>query len=445
MRATRRTFLRRAAAASAALALPRAARAAPVSGDVVVVGAGMAGLAAARRIADAGANVVVVEARTRIGGRLWSLRTPEGRTFDLGASWIHGVSGNPMSALARRFDARTVDSPDGVQLFDADGVPLSARLRDRKGRRLLRSARRASESIDDSIADAVARSGVERDLTDPERTLFRSFLHSWVEQEYAADVDELSSDEFDLDAALPGGDRLLPGGYDAPATALAEGLDVRTGEPVRAIRWSGSGALVETDQATHAADRVVVTLPLGVLRAGDVAFDPPLPSAKSGAVSRLRMGLLDKVWMRFPEVFWPRAGWIERAVLPLEWAEFFAASTRDPTLVAFTCGRHARQVESLDDGAIAAEALAALRSCYGPSVPAPLEVHVTRWNADPFSRGSYSYVAAGARAEDRDLLADPVGPLHFAGEACHRRFPSTVHGAYLSGVTAAREVVRALR
>lgn len=442
MNITRRSFLARGVWASTAFFIPRIAGAASERKDALIIGAGIAGLAAARRLAGAGARVTVLEARDRIGGRLWSLRGTDGRMFDMGASWIHGHRGNPIAELARRFNLHTLKSPDEVSLFDAQGARLDPDARDAAGTRLLRRARRATRSNADSLDAVIARSGVERALSAPERILFRSFLHASIEQEYAADTGELSAEHFDAGEALEGDELIFPGGYDRIADGLADGLDIRLGQRVRRVRQDGARIEMETDRANFNADAVIITLPLGVLKAGDVVFDPPLPAAKQRAIAQLGMGLLNKVWMRFPRAFWGEPGWIERAVAPSAWAEFYATPLPDPTLIAFTCGAHAREVERGADAEIVRVALDALRACFGSAVPDPVETHITRWQADPYARGAYSFIAAGATPADRARLAEPADRLFFAGEACHMRFPATVHGAYLSGVDAADAALR---
>lgn len=438
----RRAFLR-GGLAGAALALGGSLRGAAPHRDVLVIGAGVAGLAAARRLADAGLRVAVLEARDRVGGRLWSLRDGRGGVWDLGASWIHGAQGNPLTELAHRLRIETVAATEAVVLLDETGGRLDPAARDAEGERLLQRARRAARSDADSLADVIARSGVETALPDHRRALFRSYVHSVVEQEHAADAAELSALHYGAGEAFRGEERLVPGGYDQLATGLARGLDIRLRHRVQGVRQEAAAVTVDTDQGAFTAATALVTLPLGVLKAGDVVFDPPLPSAKRDAVARLGMGLLNKVWLRFPRAFWGGPGWIERVVTPPQWAEFYAAPFPDPVLAAFTCGGHARAIERLGDAETVEAAMAGLRACFRTPLPSPSGVQVTRWQADPFSRGSYSYVAAGATPADRERLAEPFGRLHFAGEACHARHPATVHGALLSGQAAASRILAA--
>jgi monoamine oxidase len=294
-------------------------------------------------------------------------------------------------------------------------------------------------------------------------------LTAELEHEFAGDVAELSAAHFDAENEPRGEEVVFPSGYDRIAHALAAGLDVRLGAVVTRIEWGDAGAAGAGARPTSSAgaearvrvhvrdasgrtsvleaDHAIVTLPLGVLKAGTVAFAPDLPAAHRGAVERLGMGLMNKVWLTFPRRFWGDADWINRIADPVgHFTQFFAPRTPTPMLAAFHTGTRARDLEARSDDETVVAAVAALRAVYGATVPAPLEAHVTRWSADPFARGAYSFVAAGATPDDRTALATPLGhSVFFAGEATHAGYPSTVHGAYLSGVAAAKAVRRAAR
>jgi monoamine oxidase len=187
----------------------------------------------------------------------------------------------------------------------------------------------------------------------------------------------------------------------------------------------------------------VITLPLGVLQAGAVAFDPPLPERKQRAIQRLGMGDLEKTWLRFPEVFWDEVEFIGYAGDRVgEWASWLNASAylNEPVLMGFNFGRFGRELAAQPDAAVLSGASETLRSLYGP-FPRPDGWLQTRWAADPFALGSYSYLPVGSSPDDRAALAEPVGGrLFFAGEATALDFPSTVHGALMSGWCTAQEL-----
>lgn len=440
-----------------------AAPAGPSRPEVVVVGAGISGLAAARRLHDDGVRVTVVEARDRVGGRVHSVRNARGDAFDLGASWIHGIKGNPIAALARDLDIPTVTSGRVNALFDVRGRRLdTAAIQARMGA-ALQAARAAAAGPGRSVADVVRLAGVDEALSPRDRRLFRWYLTAELEHEFAGDVAELSAAHFDAENEPRGEEVVFPTGYDRIAHALAAGLDVRLRTVVTRIEWGeaaggegpsrGDGRVrVHLRDASGAvsvieADHAVVTLPLGVLKAGGVTFTPDLPASNRAAIERLGMGLMNKVWLTFPHRFWGDADWINRAADPVgRFTQFFAPRTPTPMLAAFHTGACARELEARTDEETVAAALAALRTTYGAAVPPPLEAHVTRWSKDPFACGAYSFVAAGATPDDRVALATPLGrSVFFAGEATHTGYPSTVHGAYLSGIAAAKAVRRAAR
>ncbi|MBL9086839.1 MAG: FAD-dependent oxidoreductase, partial [Planctomycetia bacterium] len=443
--------------------------------EVLVIGAGIAGLAAARRLQDEGLAVTVVEARDRVGGRVHSARNARGDAFDLGASWIHGVKGNPIAALARDLDIPTVTSGRVNALFDARGRRLdTAAVQARMGA-ALEAARASAAGPGRSVADVVRLAGVDGALSPRDRRLFRWYLTAELEHEFAGDVAELSAAHFDAENEPRGEEVVFPTGYDRVAHALAAGLDVRLRTVVTRVEWgtgpaapgatdagaTGAGPMagrgdgrvrVHVRDASGAtsvleADHAVVTLPLGVLKAGAVTFSPALPAGHRAAIERLGMGLMNKVWLTFPRRFWGDADWINRAADPVgRFTQFFAPRTPTPMLAAFHTGTCARELETRTDDETVAAALAALRTTYGADVPSPVEAHVTRWSRDPFALGAYSFVAAGATPDDRVALAAPLGQsVFFAGEATHTAYPSTVHGAYLSGVAAAKAVRRAAR
>ena len=188
-----------------------------------------------------------------------------------------------------------------------------------------------------------------------------------------------------------------------------------------------------------AADRVIVTVPLGVLKAQTIAFDPPLPERKRRAIERLGFGLLNKVVLSFEEAFWPESPDMIGLVGPNQpVADLVSGLTfaGTPLLVGLRGGAAARSREALSDQDAIGEVLAAL------GAPEPSGALVTRWAADPSARGSYSFLAVGSTPADLRALAEPLGErLLFAGEATHEEFFATVHGAYMSGIREAGRIL----
>jgi polyamine oxidase len=436
---TRRGFTLSAGALAAVTLLPGCRGGGDAGGeDVVVIGAGVAGLAAARRLADNGVNVTVLEARDRIGGRMWT-DTSLGVPVDLGAAWIHGTDGNPIVGLAAEVGAKTVETDfddvvvyDGRRVVDAAAVKAALGAWDEIIGRLETLGEEAGDDV--PLADGLAEIA---DLDDP---VLAWVVRTAVVTEYAADPEQLSLAWFWQEGEFDGPDLILPGGYIELAQHLARGLTVRTGTEVTRIVHDGPLVSIDTSQGRVAADRVIVTVPLGVLKAGTIAFDPPLPEAKRRAVERLGFGLLNKVVLAFEEPFWPESadalGFVGPRQ-PVTNAVNGLSFAGAPLLVGVRGGAAARSREMLSDEDAIAEVVAAM------AAPEPTGAVVTRWAADPYARGSYSFLAVGSSPADQRALAEPVGDrLLFAGEATHQEFFATVHGAYMSGLREADRILR---
>ncbi|MBN9630448.1 MAG: FAD-dependent oxidoreductase [Actinobacteria bacterium] len=418
--------------------------------DTIVIGAGVAGLTAARLLHRAGQRVVVLEARDRMGGRIHSCRDGVGST-DLGASWIHGVEGNPLADVVRAFGMREVEftvgsyqpdgrpiayyGPDAVRLTDAEAAAFGADVH--------LFIDELATTIDGSAAGATYLDVIDSTLTrldwNAERAArVREFLmhrseeqfgvHASILDAHALDNDEVESDEV-----------VFPDGFDALATRLADGLDVRLGHAVTRVDWSEAGVSVAVGETTLAASRAIVTVPVGVLQSDAFAIHPALPEPVAAALTRLQMNAFEKVFLRFEEKFWDDDVYAIRRQGDTAhwWHSWYDLTLLDgkPTLLTFAAGPAAIETRSWDDEAIARSVHASLREIYGDSATTPTSITVTRWQDDPFARGSYAYERPGGRSEDRDTLATPLGggALHIAGEATWTDDPATVTAALHSG------------
>ncbi len=337
--------------------------------QIVVIGAGIAGLTAGGLLLEAGHEVVVLEARDRVGGRLDTVQ-PDGWPIPIerGASWVHDVDASDLADTLDGLDVATVAFTYDDLVVGADGevVPNAEAQADLAAEAVDVALEWAGEQDEDrSLSAALDQSGAVDDVgADP--AAVAHFLDTEITTEVAASPSELSA-WWGLEEGTEGDDLLVVGGYAGLAEAAADGLDVRLATPVAAVGWSTDGVTLTTaDGEEIAADRVVVTVPLGVLQAGGLTFDPPLPPATADAIDGLGTGLLDKVWLRFDEPFWSSDAvmWTLVAEPGTPYTEWFnlEPATGEPILLALVGGDVARQWAARRDDDVVAAAMAALRA-----------------------------------------------------------------------------------
>ncbi|KAF3085049.1 hypothetical protein TWF102_009914 [Orbilia oligospora] len=371
----------------------------------------------------------------------------------------------------------------------APPIPLAERGREKKEARKLR---KALEGLNIKVVKAYNEDGLaclgktmEKVLpgyanllkTDARDLRLFNWFQANLEYGNAVEVNGSSLEHWDQDDGNEpaGAHTMIMGGYSELAKGLSSTpseLDVRLNHVVTRIKYDLKNsekkvALQFADGQTFEADKVIVTLPLGVLkREHGVDFVPPLPEAKQDAIKRLGFGLLNKVIMVYEEAFWDTNnagfGCLRKAEEGQD-EDLFSSyekkrgrfyiwwNTTDavgrPTLVGLMVGDAAEQVEGEDPEEIIKEATGILKKCWGEDkVPdRPEEIFVTKWRKDPFALGSYSYVAPGSTGADYDTIAKPINDqIFFAGEHTSRKYPATVHGAYISGLRVAGEVAEAM-
>jgi monoamine oxidase len=421
--------------------LPRAAVASDP--DVVVIGAGVAGLAAARALMAAGRNVLVVEARDRIGGRAFTDVKTFGLPFDHGAQWIEAAKINPAMAIVKEVQARTIAERD-EQLLYLSGSELPRAEYDRFEKIAQEASRKLQEALKGApppFADAV----VGRVLVpaDPLQTLAYSMvgpLEQGVENVELSARDFLRQPEADPQLSIDGG-------LGAMIARWGAKVPVKLG--VRAVRVDSTGptVVVETTAGQVRGRAVIVTLPTGVLATGLLGFAPQLGAARREAIEQLPMATYNKVMLRFSSrVIDAPAGrsivGLTRKGAPFE--GIVRPLGRDVVLV-LVGGATARTLEDEGGRAAVAFAVSALAEIFGNELRGALGgSHATRWGKDPFARGSWS-VARPGHADKRKVLALPHHDrVFFAGEATDPVWATRIGGAYASGMRAAREALAVL-
>src|SRR5712691_7726717 len=444
--------------------------------DVLIVGAGAAGLAAARDLSHAGLTVTIIEARPRIGGRILTLHDPRSPVpLELGAEFIHGASAETLP-LAQAAGLAVLELPDTHELAAGGRFkPMGSfwELVDRMNHDLAR--RLASRGKDFPVSEYLdsARVPAER----------RGLLRDFVQGFYAAHPDRLSAKSLAVETE-GGGDEAdevagkqfrIANGGDALMKWLRDGLDperteVRLSTVAEAVEWKRGTVNVVCrggDRAplpTLRARTALITLPLAVLKAGVVRFDPALP-AKQRALAGLEMGQVFKIVLRFREAFWEKPEFLKErraqagsngsgltflhahgAEVPTWWTSL---PVRSPVLVGYVGAVAAEQLLAEEPPSRLERSLVALSEVLAVprrELEEQLDASASHdWRADPFARGAYSYIGVGGNGAPRALARPVDGTLFFAGEATNGAEIGTVAGALASGRRAAREVLRVLQ
>jgi monoamine oxidase len=431
--------------------------------DVAVIGAGAAGLAAARALSRAGASAVVLEARDRIGGRCYT-REDAGLPVpaELGAEFIHGAA-EVSFELLRSAESVAIDTGGTSFLYE------NGELRDRDDpldivARILERARALREDV--SIDDFLRSLPDDEPGVDRERIYARMMVEGFDAADPRVASTRALAEEW---GGGPNGQtsrQFRPlGGYARLFRALQGALDparvhVRLESPVRALRREAGGVVIEAASALGDAVELrarvaIVTLPAGVLRSGDVRFEPELPARTRAALARIVTGPVLKLALRFRSAFWERvhaARYRDGAFFHRSGASFPTFWTtlplRTPMLTAWAGGPRAAALAEYEEPALVAAAVRDLRTLFGPEADPHGELeaaYVHDWQRDPYSRGAYSYLSVGPGDPRGDLAAPVDGVLFFAGEATSPTSEAgTVAGALLSGERAAREALAAL-
>jgi len=439
-RLSRRTFLAACAASAAAqardIAQLSAFGAVPASGDVdvIIVGAGAAGIAAARRVAAGNQRFALLEAADRVGGRCVTDVRSFGAPFDRGAHWIHKPDSNPLAKLATGFDIYPAPRAQSLR------VPPRA-ARDGELEQYFSALVRSSRAIIDAgrgKVDVTARAALPRDLGDwqasVEFTLGPYSTGKELAQVSAADFARAGEREADA---------FCRQGYGALLAKLAANIPVQLSTPVTELEW-GSGLEVRTPKGRIRARTAIVTVSTGVLASGAIQFTPVLPKRQLDAVNALSLGSFEHVAFELPgnPLGLPADDLVfEKAAGPRS-AALLANVGGSALCMVEIAGPLARDLAREGEAAMTAYANDWLAAVFGGGARRITRAVVTRWSVDPLTRGAFSAASPG-NADTRRTLLEPLRErVFFAGEAVHDTLWGTVGGAWESGNRAAESALR---
>jgi monoamine oxidase len=422
--------------------------------DVIVIGAGAAGLAAMDALRDAGVRAVALEARDRVGGRAHTAYDLAPHPVELGAEFIHGENVRTWELL-RRFGFGAVDQwPPNVQGFVNGGyLRQDAYLANPNLLLLFRmhgaAQRWTDEGHEDATFGAVAREWPGFFDGAPTSSELQLWNNAAAEL-YAVDLDGLGVAGLNEPTFAGDGAHLnfrVVEGYSRLMARIAEDLDVRLDTPVERISRDKDGVVVRAANGEeYAARRAIVTLPLALLQQDDVVFDPLLPDGKRDAIARVGAGKIGKIILKFDEPFWPDdlTFLFTTHDSGLLWRPGWGREDEAPILTAYFGGRAVDRFAALGEGAIG-ESVRHMEEIFSVRLADRLvDARFVNWAADPWARMGYSYLPPGATGMIA-RIAEPVDDvLFFAGEATNVERPHCVHGALDSGYRAAREAMASL-
>jgi len=403
--------------------------------EVVIIGGGAAGIAAARRIADAQIECLLLEARPRLGGRAWTSTEHSAFPIDLGCGWLHSADRNPWRGVAEA-QGRSINKtpPPWMRPSAPIGFPLSEQLAFLKAQQ---EFHQRLDSLSEEQPDVATASFLEP------RGRWNALINAVSTYVSGAELDRVSARDFSHYTDSGVNWRVVEG-YGTVIATHGHRLPVMLSCPVRRINHGGRRLKVETANGPIAADAAIITVPSALLAEETLRFIPPL-AEKIEAAAGLPLGLADKLFLSLaePEEFEKESrlfGRVDRSGTGVYHVRPFGR----PQIEGYFGGRLAADLEAGGAPAFADFAIGELVGLLGSNFAHRVRLlKLHPWGIDPFSRGSYSYALPG-KADCRRELAAPVNDrLFFAGEACSQGDYSTAHGAYLTGIAAAEQLIAA--
>lgn len=413
------------------------------SKTVVIVGAGISGLVAAKKLKQEGFNVIVLESQNKVGGRLRTNRSL-GIGFDEGASWIHGINGNPITALAEQAGMQTFETIDSSRKsYDIGGSLRPSALFDNAEDELytilntMMNSGNANQSFETVFNTLYPDKANDR--------LWKFLLSTYVTFD-CGDLNNLSSLLYNEGEEFSGPEKIATNGYDTIANYLANQLNIQLNQQVTKIDYSNENVTITHNGTTTQADYVLVTVPLGVLKSNTIQFVPSLPATKQNAIQKVGMNCVNKFLLTWDTAFWDDVQYISYTPEIRDKFNYFVNVKKfHPTvnaLMTFAYADYARQSETMTDAQVIEDIMTHLRDIYGNAIPNPTNMLRTKWQTNQNSFGAYSYTAVGTEMQHFDDLAEEINDkVFFAGEHTEADYFSTVHGAYLSGIREADKII----
>ena len=430
---------------------------------IIIIGAGVAGLAAAKKLQQLGHDVLILEARDRVGGRIHSIHAA-GFTLDLGASWIHGTELNPIWDITEKNKISTaIFNYDDPLFFHLDGKPFSFS-ENQFFNQMIKRIEDEILNIEDNIT---AREAIEKFLEN--LNLDKDFVHHPMTKNtikhsllryfenlsrdpYACELNEISSQYALYEGYFSGNEVIFPQGYTQVVDTLTPELNILFNVHVEHIQTNKHGVrVIDCSGNSYSAQHVICTVPLGVLKQDGIQFSPALPNILKKTINEMGFGVFNKLFFELEES-------LELIETHQKNSYFFQSSEcwlnlldlskiyHKPMYLILLGGDHAKKIENFTNHEVWDWLYHAFKATIRKLPAQPKNLWITQWGNDPYSLGSFSYPAVGHHREMAKPFMQPVeNHLWFAGEHCHAEYPATVHGAYMSGIQIAEQIARKLK
>ncbi len=421
---------------------------------VTVIGAGVSGLKAANELKKYNFEVLVLEARDRIGGRVWT-NLDFGYPLDLGASWIHGIDKNPTKLLADEKKIQTVEfdyEDDTIYSNTYDNKQISKLFNqyDKVTQKFEKWANKKMKLTftDRSIEDLYQSYIEEKKPNDIDKNILDHFFRIELESEEGNSINKVSAKYIEHGEEFDGEDHLTPSGFIKIFEHLAEDLDIKFNTIVTEVKQKeGDKSLVLTKEGKeYESDFVLVTVPLGCLKNKTIKFTPELSSNKQTAIEKIAFGTLEKIVIEFSECFWDNTNELMIVNNPI--SNFCSVINLHKiigknALMFFISGngRYYKEYYTESKETIVNDVITLLKSVFKDKKIEVIKSHVTNWKNDPLAYGAYSGFEVGSEPKYFEELQKEEGNIYFAGEHTSNYF-ATVHGAFLSGEDVAKKIYK---
>lgn len=449
----RKDFLKLSALGLASIPFASFAQNKSADKKVLIIGAGMAGAAAAKTLKDAGIEVVVIEARNRIGGRMHT-DTSLGINAELGANWVSDADNpnNPILPLCNKYDVKTIETNmSSFKLFGQDSTTISNFSTlcfyskfTKKQKQSLKYLQQLDTDI--SMKQAIEKY-IDRSKLSKKELEILTVIEDGEITNMACSLDDVSAKYY-----LPEGDMksqsaeyLVMGGYDTIVKKYLENVSVQLNEVVKEINQKNNRVEIVTENSTFEGDYVIVTTPLSILQKGTIKFNPTLPEFKIKSFSSRKMGLLNKVFMQFEDKFWDNDKhfqmFLSESKRTFGTCVNYHHYSQKPILVALSSTESALWVENADEEEVKQFYKGIFNKAFPNKEIEFKNMLKTKWQSDIYSQGSYSHIPVGSTQKDAEALIEPVGRILFAGEATSPKAHGYVHGAFQTGIREANRII----